>query len=1058
MKNKFKSKVFSFLLKAFKFNDLSPIENEKSRSQILKNISTLNSEYPFYELLENVDLISVFLDLKGKVVYCNSYMSSLTGYGQEELIGSDWFGLMVPEADPETKEVYLKGLKTGKIVKHFENHILTKTGKQHLIFWNNTLLKDPAGTIIGTASIGEDITQRRFFEKAFISAREDLEANEKIKSDLLFKMNEAQQSSKIGSWDWNMVNNNVWWSDELYRVFELNPDSFIPSVESNAKYVHPEDNISYHAEVQRVIESKEELNYDLRIITATGKMKFCNSRAKLEFDADGNPIRFHGTFSDITERKQAEENIQAERDFSNALLDGLPGIFYFYDNDFKFLRWNKNFETVSGYSGNEIANMGPIDFFSDSEKDLLKEKIGEVFTKGYSKVEADFLSKDGNRTPYFFNGLKIRYNNKDCLIGIGIDIAERKKAEAAVRESEERYRTIISNIPGGLIHIIDRDMRYVFNAGEELARLGLSNEFLVGKSIHEVLPADVASIVESQYKRVLAGETVRFEGGFGEEYYSLTSAPLRNTDGEVENILTLSVNITDRKRTEQNLIESEKRYRSLFENMNAGFVLFEVVQNEQDIPVDLIIIAANEGFEKTTGLKLRDSVGKNLTQVLPGIEKDEADWIGTYSKVALSGEPVQFEQGSELLGVYYSISAFQGGAKQCAVTFVDITERKKAENALRQSEEKFNKAFYNSPDAITITRASDGKLIDVNEAFCKLSGFNRDMVNGSSTILLNLWHDPADRVKYVYLLKENGSIKDFEAKFVTSEGTVRDFHVSGELFNLNNETCILGILRDVTALKITQNELDTLNRELEQRISERTAQLEEANKELESFSYSISHDLRAPLRAIYGFSQILAGRHRESLDEEGKQYMDYIVESSVRMEQLINDLLNYSRLGRKTVEVRLVSLKKITETIYDDFKSQIDEVGGKFLVAGNPPEILSDESLLRQIFSNLIGNSIKYRRNEEALSINISFETIQDSILIKVADNGIGLPIEHREKIFNVFQRLHSEDKYPGTGIGLANVKKAVTMLGGTIYVESEIGKGSTFVIEFSNKKPENHE
>ncbi|PJB56105.1 MAG: hypothetical protein CO098_14930 [Bacteroidetes bacterium CG_4_9_14_3_um_filter_41_19] len=220
----------------------------------------------------------------------------------------------------------------------------------------------------------------------------------------------------------------------------------------------------------------------------------------------------------------------------------------------------------------------------------------------------------------------------------------------------------------------------------------------------------------------------------------------------------------------------------------------------------------------------------------------------------------------------------------------------------------------------------------------------------------------------------------------------------------------------------------------------------------------ISHDLRAPLRAIYGFSQILAGRHREYLNEEGKQYMDYIVESSIRMEQLINDLLNYSRLGRKTVEIRPVSLKKITDAIFDDFKPQIDEIGGKFKLTDAPPVISSDESLLIQIFSNLVGNAIKYRRTDIDLLIDISFETIQDAVLIKVADNGIGIPMEHCEKIFNVFQRLHGEDKYPGTGIGLANVKKAVSMLDGTIYVESTVGKGSTFIMEFPNKKPKSHE
>jgi signal transduction histidine kinase len=173
------------------------------------------------------------------------------------------------------------------------------------------------------------------------------------------------------------------------------------------------------------------------------------------------------------------------------------------------------------------------------------------------------------------------------------------------------------------------------------------------------------------------------------------------------------------------------------------------------------------------------------------------------------------------------------------------------------------------------------------------------------------------------------------------------------------------------------------------------------------------------------------------------------------MEQLINDLLNYSRLGRKTVEIRPVSLKKIIDVIFDDFKSQIDEIGGKFHIADNPPIIPADESLLRQIFSNLIGNAIKYRSTDTALLIDISFDTIQEGVLIKVADNGIGIPAEHCEKIFNVFQRLHGEDKYPGTGIGLANVKKAVALLGGTIYVESTVGKGSTFILELTQPKTE---
>ncbi|MBN2610359.1 MAG: PAS domain-containing protein, partial [Bacteroidales bacterium] len=503
-------------------------------------------------------------------------------------------------------------------------------------------------------------------------------------------------------------------------------------------------------------------------------------------------------------------------------------------------------------------------------------------------------------------------------------------------------------------------------------------------------------------------------------------------------------------------------YRSLFENMNAGFVLFEVVQNEQGIPVDLIVIAANEGFGKTTGLKLKDSVGMYLTHVLPGIEKDEADWIGTYSKVALSGESIQFEQGSELLGVYYSISAFQAGPKQCAVTFVDITERKNAElDLIRMSRIMKNSQEIAHLGSFEYVAATQTTIWSEEEY--RIYGLDTDGPSPEYSVMLEKCIHPDDaKLLHDTFMEamQNQKVYELEHRIVRPDGSVRWVYDKAHPYFDENGNLLryVGATLDTTERKRLQEELEMLNAELELKVKQRTAQLESANKELESFSYSISHDLRAPLRAIYGFSQILAGRHRASLDEEGKQYMDYIVESSIRMEQLINDLLNYSRLGRKTVEIRPVSLKKIIDAIYDDFKPQVDEIGGKLKVHDNPPVISADESLLRQIFSNLVGNAIKYRRPESVLSISISFETVPDGVLIKVSDNGIGIPAEHCEKIFNVFQRLHGEDKYPGTGIGLANVKKAVSMLGGTIYVESTVGQGSTFIMEFPNKNPESHE
>jgi len=305
-----------------------------------------------------------------------------------------------------------------------------------------------------------------------------------------------------------------------------------------------------------------------------------------------------------------------------------------------------------------------------------------------------------------------------------------------------------------------------------------------------------------------------------------------------------------------------------------------------------------------------------------------------------------------------------------------------------------------------------------------------------------------------------------DAKLQTSIKHAQDFHAEYRIvwvdnslhwvtafarFQCNAENRpirMVGVISDITEQKQAQAEILQLNETLEQRVLERTAQLEEANEELQAFAYSVSHDLRAPLRAMQGFAEALLEDYEDILDELGKEYATRIVTSAQRLENLIQDLLAYSRLTRSNLQLKVIDLTSIMSEVMTQIEADLTQTQAQVNIQSPLPEVIGHRPTLVQVIANLLINAMKFVDNGVQPQIKVWAEMRGECVRVWVEDNGIGISPEHQKRIFRVFERLHGMETYPGTGIGLAIVRKGIDRMGGSVGVESLLGQGSRFWIE----------
>jgi PAS domain S-box-containing protein len=386
-------------------------------------------------------------------------------------------------------------------------------------------------------------------------------------------------------------------------------------------------------------------------------------------------------------------------------------------------------------------------------------------------------------------------------------------------------------------------------------------------------------------------------------------------------------------------------------------------------------------------------------------------------------------------------------AESTVVTCIvrDIGALRAADEALRAAASRYQTITETSMEGFWVTDMQ-GRVLEVNDTYCRMSGYAREELLTLSIADLEDIETASDVARHIEHVVA-GDEALFESRHRRKDGSAVSVEV-GVQFRPDGGGNLIVFVRDVTARKAAEDEILRLNEELEERVRERTASLEAANRELETFSYSVSHDLRSPLRAITGFAEILDKRYGERLDAKGRHYLDNIVEGGQHMGILIEELLAYSRLGRSVVQAQPVPLGPVLARLRMTFADRISAGGGMLAVAEPLAVPAGDPTLLEQVLANLIDNAFTYRRPDVAPLVTVSAVRHGSRVRLEVADNGIGIAPEFQARIFEPFVRLHRVEEYPGTGIGLATVRKATRLMNSDVTVNSVPGEGSTFSLE----------
>lgn len=1042
-----------------------------------------DSEQRFRSLIENAHDAITLIDETGVILYESPSVERITGYKPGTLIGTNMEVLILPDDIPRVQERLAAVVKTPG---HAEPLTLRLRRADGTWCWLDGVAKnfldDPKVNAI--VCNYRDVTERVEAEQALYRSEQRYRALVENANEVIFSLDKKGRFTYASP---------IMQQLSGYEVDEIVGTEY-------TQHVVPEDLPTLKHSLERSLAGFRD-PCEFRIRHRDGSLRDVRTSSTVLME-DGGPAGLIGVMTDITEQKRSEEALRESEEKFRTIFENANDVIVYLEEFGIVADVNRRAEDIFGYEREELIGrkFTDVPFLGPEAMQEMLDRFERAYAADIRElIDVEATRKDGSTVYVEASTTLVRRNGDTVgLLAIVRDVTERKRAEEALRkaydememrvqertaelvqanrdlqreiqqrervqealrQSEERYRLVADNT-GDLIALSSLDGVFAFVSPSH-RRLGYEPSELVGtRGIDLVHPKEKKRLI-SRVRKFLeeyaaASATpdrgapsvnleyrIRDRDGNWHNLETLTNFVLGD-DGETPFLVHVARDVTERKQAAEALRESEENLRTIFRNVKDEILY---------IDENGVIIDDNGKGMDVVGYSRHELVGKYFAD-LPLLRPQDIPWMKEiFASTVATGEipdTLEFEvvhkHGNPVF-VEASVSIIRRRKKVAGLLVIlrDITERKRAEEAIRESEEKFRTIFENANDEI-IYLDTDGRVIDRNVKGANMLGYTLDEMIGKRITELDAVMATDEQMAAMTSLfrkaVHSGDVRGLteielihkDGNSVFAEASVSPLYRSGKVAG------ILVIVRDVTDRK-----------QAEERLRQYANELQEANEELRQYAQVASHDICAPLRAIRYYTHLLRRDPAIAQVEHSKGYLSTIDSAVVEGEELAERLLELARIGQRGLRRQRVDVRELISSIASsagwDCEVTVD-------ISEDLPTIKTDPTLIRQIFRNLMDNSVKFNHSSTK-HIEVGVRPVgKQRYQFWVRDNGIGIAPRDHKRIFNIFQRLHHKDEYRGTGIGLAVVKKAAAKLGGSVKVESKVGEGSTFYVTLPKTPP----